>query len=72
MNISIILLSILIQVFLFLVETVKDLIRYLRHDDENHEIRRFLGEAKVVVTDLLPIVKHYNEDEDLFDVTLRY
>lgn len=52
-------------------ETVKDLIRYLRHDDENHEIRRFLGEAKVLVTDLLPIIKHYNEDEELFDVILR-
>lgn len=50
---------------------MKDLIRYLRHDDENHEIRRFLGEAKVLVTDLLPLIKHYNEDEDLFDVTLR-
>lgn len=55
----------------FCKETVKDLIRYLRHDDENHEIRRFLGEAKVLVTDLLPLIKHYHEDEDLFDVTLR-
>ncbi|XP_063230357.1 protein timeless homolog isoform X2 [Bacillus rossius redtenbacheri] len=53
------------------VETVKDLIRYLRRDDANHEIRRHLGEAKVLQTDLLPILKDHWRREDLFDVVLR-
>nr|CAD7457158.1 unnamed protein product [Timema tahoe] len=53
------------------VETIKDLIRYLRRDDENHEIRRHLGEAKVLQMDLIPIFKGYWERSDLFDVVLR-
>nr|CAD7447612.1 unnamed protein product [Timema bartmani] len=53
------------------VETIKDLIRYLRRDDENHEIRRHLGEAKMLQMDLIPIFKGYWERSDLFDVVLR-
>lgn len=53
------------------LETVKDLIRYLRKDDENHDIRRHLGETKVVQTDLLPLMKSYWEETELFDVLLR-
>lgn len=53
------------------LETVKDLIRYLRRDDENHDIRRQLGRTKVLETDLLPLLKSYWEEEDLFDVLLR-
>jgi timeless len=52
-------------------ETIKDLIRYLRRDDENHEIRRYLGEAKILQSDLLPILRNFWEKEDLFDVILR-
>ncbi|XP_049842526.1 protein timeless homolog [Schistocerca gregaria] len=52
-------------------ETVRDLIRYLRRDDENHEIRRHLGEAQVLQTDLLPILKQEWKDSDLFDVVIR-
>jgi timeless len=52
-------------------ETVKDLIRYLRRDDENHEIRRYIGEAKVLQADLLPMLKEYWKKTDLFDVILR-
>ncbi|XP_069688768.1 protein timeless homolog [Periplaneta americana] len=52
-------------------ETVKDLIRYLRRDDENHEIRRHLGEAKILQSDLLPILKDYWDKVELFDVILR-
>lgn len=53
------------------LETVKDLIRYLRKDDENHDIRRHLGVTKVVQTDLLPLLKNYWEETELFDVLLR-
>ncbi|KAL3279158.1 hypothetical protein HHI36_016672 [Cryptolaemus montrouzieri] len=53
------------------LETVKDLIRYLRRDDENHDIRRQLGETKVLQTDLLPLLKSYWEETELFDVLLR-
>lgn len=54
-----------------ILETVKDLIRYLRRDDESHHIRRRLGETKVLQTDLLPLLKSYWEENDLFDVILR-
>ncbi|XP_056642812.1 protein timeless homolog [Diorhabda sublineata] len=53
------------------LETVKDIIRYLRRDDELHSIRRQLGDTKVLITDLLPLLKHYHEENDLFDVLLR-
>lgn len=53
------------------LETVKDLIRYMRRDDETHEIRRHLGGTQVVQTDLLPLLKDYSEQADLFDVLLR-
>lgn len=52
-------------------ETAKDLIRYLRRDDESFEIRRQLGETMVLQTDLLPLLKSYWEETDLFDVLLR-
>lgn len=54
------------------LETAKDLIRYLRRDDENHDIRRQLGESKVLETDLLHLLKSYWEETELFDVLLRY
>lgn len=53
------------------LETVKDLIRYLRRDDDSHEIRKQLGDTKVVQTDLLPLLKNYWEETELFDVLLR-
>ncbi|KAL1505671.1 hypothetical protein ABEB36_005177 [Hypothenemus hampei] len=53
------------------LETVKDLIRYLRRDDETHDIRRQLGETGVLQSDLLPLLKSYWEETDLFDVLLR-
>lgn len=53
------------------LETVKDLIRFLRRDDENHDVRKQLGETKVLQTDLLPLLKCYWEETDLFDVLLR-
>lgn len=44
----------------------------MRRDDENHEIRRYIGEAKVLQADLLPMLKEYWKKTDLFDVILRW
>ncbi|KAJ8921929.1 hypothetical protein NQ315_008563 [Exocentrus adspersus] len=53
------------------LETVKDLIRFLRRDDDSYDVRRQLGDTKVLQTDLLPLLKSYWEETDLFDVLLR-
>ncbi|XP_068209920.1 protein timeless homolog [Palaemon carinicauda] len=53
------------------LETTKDLVRYLRKDDESHEIRRALGETRVVQTDLIPMIRDHSEDAELFDVIIR-
>ncbi|KAI8424376.1 hypothetical protein MSG28_002902 [Choristoneura fumiferana] len=55
----------------YTLNTVKDLIRYLRRDGEDHEIRRHFGETKVLQTDLLPMLIDHSENTELFDVTLR-
>ncbi|KAJ0178758.1 hypothetical protein K1T71_005533 [Dendrolimus kikuchii] len=55
----------------YTLNTVKDLIRYLRRDGEDHEIRRHLGQTKVLQTDLLPMLIDHWDNEELFDVTLR-
>ncbi|XP_014246467.1 protein timeless homolog [Cimex lectularius] len=52
-------------------ETLRDLIRYLKKDGESHEIRRYLGNAKLLKTDLLPIVQCHYKELDLFDVAIR-
>lgn len=58
--------------FLF-VEAVRDLIKFLRRDGDDHEIRRFLGAANIVETDLLPIllVDEYSRRSELFDLIVR-
>lgn len=53
------------------IETLKDLIRYLRRDDENHDVRVQLGRICVLQTDLLPLLKAYWEQAEIFDVLLR-
>ncbi|VVC99333.1 unnamed protein product [Leptidea sinapis] len=55
----------------FSLNTVKDLIRYLRRDGEEHEIRRHLGQTKVLQSDLIPMLVDHWENSELFDVTLR-
>nr|QCH40580.1 timeout [Chilo suppressalis] len=55
----------------FTLNTVKDLIRYLRRDGEDHEIRRHFGQTKVLQTDLIPLLINHWENSELFDVTLR-
>lgn len=54
-----------------MIETVKDLIKFLRRDGEDHEIRRYLGESNILLTDLVPMLKDHYEDQQLFDVLLR-
>ena len=56
---------------ILLTEALKDVIRYLRRDNDNLDIRRELGQMKIVQTSLIPILCEYFKDEALFDVTLR-
>ncbi|RUS72464.1 hypothetical protein EGW08_019781, partial [Elysia chlorotica] len=53
------------------LETVKDLIRFLRRDTDVCDIRRQLGNAQVLQNDLVPIVKAYHDDKDLFDTVVK-
>lgn len=53
------------------LETLKDLIRYLRRDEDTRDVRRQLGETNILVVDLLPIFKNYWSQNELFDVLLR-
>ena len=56
------------------LEGVKDLIRYLRRDDDNHEVRRRLGEIQVLQSDLIPLIKDATKrqaDAELLDLVLR-
>ncbi|XP_049869881.1 protein timeless homolog [Pectinophora gossypiella] len=55
----------------YTLNTVKDLVRYLRRDGEDHEIRRHFGQTKVLQTDLMPMLIDHWENAELFDVTLR-
>lgn len=55
-----------------IIETVKDIIRYLKKDTENHDFRRFFGDAKIVQLNLIPLLIKYWQQTDLFDVVIRY
>ncbi|XP_065210655.1 protein timeless homolog [Planococcus citri] len=52
-------------------EAVRELIRFLRRDDETHEIRRYLGTAKILEKDLVPILIHRHSNEEILDLLLR-
>ncbi|XP_038077743.1 protein timeless homolog isoform X2 [Patiria miniata] len=53
------------------LETLKDLIRFLRREDETCDIRRQLGNAQILQNDLLYITKQYNKDTELFETCIR-
>ncbi|XP_071656044.1 protein timeless homolog isoform X2 [Patagioenas fasciata] len=53
------------------LESVKDLIRYLRHEDETRDVRQQLGAAQILQNDLLPIMVQYPQDKVLFDAVIR-
>ncbi|XP_073519784.1 protein timeless homolog isoform X2 [Phyllobates terribilis] len=53
------------------LESVKDLIRYLRHEDETRDIRQQLGAAQILQNDLVPLVIQHHNDKQLFDAVIR-
>ncbi|XP_068033904.1 protein timeless homolog isoform X3 [Anomalospiza imberbis] len=53
------------------LESVKDLIRYLRHEDESRDVRQQLGAAQILQNDLLPILVQYPQEKVLFDAVVR-
>ncbi|XP_014609708.1 PREDICTED: protein timeless homolog isoform X1 [Polistes canadensis] len=53
------------------LDVIKDLIKYLKRDDETHTIRRYLGQTKLLQSDLLKIFVQYSDKLDLWDVLLR-
>lgn len=53
------------------LESVKDLIRYLRHEDETRDIRQQLGAAQILQNDLVPLVIQHHSDKLLFDAVIR-
>uniref|UniRef100_A0A672FI31 Timeless circadian clock n=1 Tax=Salarias fasciatus TaxID=181472 RepID=A0A672FI31_SALFA len=53
------------------LESVKDLIRYLRHEDDTRDVRQQLGTDQIVQNDLLPIITQYRQDKSLFDACIR-
>lgn len=57
---------------LYIAESVKDLIRYLRHEDDSRDVRQQLGAAQIVQNDLLPIIIQHGQDKTLFDACIRY
>jgi len=59
------------ELWSFFTEAVRDLIKFLRRDGDDHEIRRHLGTANIVETDLLPILVEHSNDSDLFDLIIR-
>ncbi|EQB77782.1 protein timeless-like protein [Camelus ferus] len=52
-------------------ESVKDLIRYLKHEDETRDVRQQLGAAQILQSDLLPILTQHRQDKPLFDAVIR-
>ncbi|XP_069509796.1 protein timeless homolog isoform X2 [Ambystoma mexicanum] len=53
------------------LESVKDLIRYLRHEDDARDIRQQLGAAQILQNDLVPLVIQHHQDKALFEATIR-
>ncbi len=53
------------------LETTKDLLRYLRRDDDHHDVRLSLGDARVLQTDLLPLLQEHGADEELLQLLVR-
>lgn len=54
-----------------IAESVKDLIRYLRHEDDTRDVRQQLGAGQIVQNDLLPIIIQHGQDKALFDASVR-
>ncbi|KAE9420022.1 hypothetical protein Angca_005676 [Angiostrongylus cantonensis] len=52
-------------------ETIRDLIRFLRNDNDVMLARRICGERNIIGNDLIPIIKSENVKGKMFDITLR-
>lgn len=65
------LLALMVVIYLFIIESVKDLIRYLRHEDDTRDIRQQLGAGQILQNDLLPIITQHTQDKPLFDACIR-
>ena len=51
---------------------IRDLIKYLRRDDNDFTVRRQMGMSNIVESDLIPIIEqHCSDDKELFDRVLR-
>ncbi|XP_041639301.1 protein timeless homolog [Cheilinus undulatus] len=53
------------------LESVKDLIRYLRHEDDTRDVRQQLGAGQILQNDLLPIIIQHGQEKALFDACIR-
>ncbi|XP_049444024.1 protein timeless homolog [Epinephelus fuscoguttatus] len=53
------------------LEGVKDLIRYLRHEDDTRDVRQQLGAGQIIQNDLLPIIIQHGKEKALFDACIR-
>ncbi|XP_017893332.1 protein timeless homolog isoform X2 [Ceratina calcarata] len=53
------------------LDVIKDLIKYLRRDDDSHVVRQFLGQTKVLQTDLIKIFIDHPDKIELWEVLLR-
>ncbi|XP_061544816.1 protein timeless homolog isoform X2 [Phycodurus eques] len=53
------------------LESVKDLIRFLRYEDDTRDVRQQLGEGHIIKHDLLPIITQHGHDKALFDACIR-
>uniref|UniRef100_A0A915JGS4 Timeless N-terminal domain-containing protein n=1 Tax=Romanomermis culicivorax TaxID=13658 RepID=A0A915JGS4_ROMCU len=51
--------------------TLKDLIRYLRRDNDRFSVRKLLCESNVIAHDLVPLLYTYPEDSSIFDASIR-
>lgn len=52
-------------------EVIKDFIKYLRRDDNDHNVRRYLGQCNVLTTDLVKVFVQHSDNEELWDLLLR-
>ncbi|VDK43315.1 unnamed protein product [Anisakis simplex] len=61
----------LIALFIIFLESIRELIRFLRYDTSSGLARRLCGEHNIVKNDLIPIMKLADVKENLFDAALR-
>nr|CDS27480.1 timeless [Hymenolepis microstoma] len=51
--------------------SIRSILRYLRYESTNCDIRRELGNMKILVSDLIPLIKVSKSDPVLFDLAVR-